>query len=197
MLARTIFLCTLTFICTLAEGGVKLRHRWENRPVTSSIAKRIYDNQHNCGLERRLMGLNNYGMGSGLISLSHAMCTGLHLNAHVALTEPYTEWIWNDKEFCKTQNYNNSELACYFGPVYNLCPDKRDMKGVYWVNFVQCPSIVNHPGNLRAAFSFHGAFFEYLFSQVNPEIVRRAEVEAKAIFGPNGSPSHMITVHIR
>jgi hypothetical protein len=183
-------------ICTDAVG-VKLRHRWENRPPQLEFARKMVENQHDCKKQRGSYGLNQYGMGSGLISLSHAMCTCMEHDCSAIVQKHPTDWIWNDVEFCKTQNSYNSTLGCYFGPLFNQCPPIDKNEGLYWVNFVKCPHVVNHPGNLKGIYHFHANTFEYLFSHVNPEIVRRAEVEAEKIFGPSGSPDNMITVHIR
>lgn len=192
----------LVYLCSYNSfsRAVGLRHNWESRPPVSALAKKIYNMQHDCALERRHHNVNSYGMGSGLTSLSRAFCNSLDGNHPLEVgsrsADAYKDWIWNDQSFCKDQPYANSTMGCYFGRTFNICPEGQPPKGVEWVHSA-CKKYVSHPGNLNATLVFNAAFFEYLFSEVNPEIVRRAEKEAVAVFGPQGSPDDLITIHIR
>lgn len=117
------------------------------------------------------------------------------------------KWIWNDEEFCGQQappydiKTTMNPLQCYFGNVFTPClslPTAAAAKAtaVWWQQW-KCPKFIPHVGNSSAVWDFSSATMEYLFSQVNPAIVTLAEQEARKIFGPNGAPAKMITVHIR
>ena len=112
-----------------------------------------------------------------------------------------------DEDFCQNQPapYNiektGNPLQCYFGNVFTPCveesPTTAEMKPhVQWQQ-LKCPRLVNHVGNYTASTNIHSDVTEYMFSQVNPAVVDLVEKEALKIFGRNGAPEKMITVHIR
>jgi hypothetical protein len=116
-------------------------------------------------------------------------------------------WIWADEEFCGKQSspydikQTGNPLQCYFGNVFSPCLKQSSnqvaaKEGVWWQTW-KCPKYIRHVGNSTAVWDFSSATTEYLFSQVNPAIVTLVEKEALKIFGPNGAPAKMITVHIR
>jgi hypothetical protein len=117
------------------------------------------------------------------------------------------QWIWNDEDFCTKQQtpYNieqtKNPLQCYFGNVFTPCADDSSSSAyakphVPWIQW-KCPKYVNHPGNITGIWDLNSAATEYLFSQVNPAIINLVEQEALKIFGSEGAPEKMITIHIR
>ena len=112
-----------------------------------------------------------------------------------------------DEDFCEKQakpysiSNTGNPLQCYFGNVFTPCPDDSPRniaknRGIFWQSW-KCPKYIPHNGNFSAIWEFSNSATEYLFSQLNPEIVKLVEKEVLNIFGPEGAPSNMITVHIR
>ena len=176
-----------------------LRINWLNRKLFSKIALKLKEKEKECSSSRNLYSLNNYGMGSSLISVSKAACNSLEEGLTLSLINASNGWIWNSEEFCsKYQIDHQNPLNCYFRNTFSYCKGKeiKTSKHVHWVQY-RCPHILSDEYNFTAQFQFQGEFFEYLFSDIHPEVIKRAEIEAEKIFGSNGSPDNMITVHIR
>lgn len=200
-----VFALVITTACaglssdgTATDSGI-LRINWGKRALYSDVAKKIGLNQARCGPESGGYPINNYGMGSGLICLSNAACTALELGIPLTVAADGKDWIWNDQIFCQNHDkkgqHGHDPLRCYFGDVFQHCPNTK-LKGVWWQQ-PKCPHTLHDQYNVTANYIYYGQFFEYLFSKLNPEIVKLADIEARKIFGQSGSPANMITVHIR
>jgi hypothetical protein len=120
---------------------------------------------------------------------------------------PTHSWIWTDVDFCSKQSppydikQTANPLQCYFGDILSPCPNdtptaSKEKGGIWWQTW-RCPKYIPHIGNSSTVTDFSSSVTDYLFSQVNPEVVKLVEQEALKIFGSSGAPPKMITVHIR
>lgn len=179
-----------------------LRHDWENLPLYGWRQKEMMRLQQDCSNKRRTAyAINNYGMGSGLVSLSQAFCHSLEHKDTIQIGS--TDWIWYDTEFCSGDVTNSSKvhqyiggLDCYFGHVVQSCSWKDGASPAAWMR-LDCPKVGAHPWEYEKRVDFYGDFFNYLFSRVNPRLIALANKAAMHTFGSEGSPKDMITVHIR
>jgi hypothetical protein len=174
--ARLLFLlvCITPLLCASASASAEklmfsFRHNWEHRELVSKQSKEIQALQDSCGQMKsyKKYRLNSYGMGSGLQSLSKAMCNAHHTGLPLFI-EAY-DWIWNDVEFCHNQGNFSNPLECYFGP--GIAPSSCDLRrhseqeGQYWVRY-NCPKYVVDDGDMMEVFKFEGHFYEFLFQHL-------------------------------
>jgi len=96
-------------------------------------------------------------------------------------------WIWHDQQLCPAAT---PALACSFGGHLNAC-SRRKVQGMPALLVEDLPaSPLSAPNCLTAA-------VEFLFSRLPPSLLRRAERALFELFGDDGPPEHLITVHIR
>lgn len=169
--------------------------------------------QQQCSNERRTAYvINNYGMGSGLISLSQAFCHGLEHKNTIQLGSD--AWIWYDTEFCAAGHSSDSNrtstgssgsskvhesvggLDCYFGNIIQSCSWKKNAAPAAWMR-LECPTVGAHPWEYEKRVDYYGDFFNFLFSRLNPRLIALANKAITSTFGSDKSPENMITVHIR
>lgn len=202
-----LLLCCLVLLNVMAQCQSLLRHEWTNRPLHSKVAQELSLLNQKCTHNKyTIYRLNNYGMGSSIgTSILKAACNSLEEGMALRTASDGLNWIWNDEVFCSQQSppYDITKtlnpLQCYFGNVFTPCSGSTtDLKAphVWWQQY-RCPKNIPHVGNVSRVFEFQAGGTEYLFSQVNPAIVALVEEEAKKIFGAQGAPAKMITVHIR
>ena len=195
-------------LSSYSSQHLKLRFEWTSLELHSTLAKRMYDHQHNCSvpvtphLFRSAFGhqgpgySRNYGLGSELHVWGHAAIYAMIRGARVR-TAPRLDWAWWDQEACNgTTSSSSSLLACYFpiaetsdcqNEVFDNDPSKRshlDLCG-------------NQLGEQSSVADERMALTEYLFSNVSPLVVKEATKQLKAVF-PNGIvPPNLITIHVR
>jgi hypothetical protein len=179
------------------ETGVcgKLKRQWRHNSPLSRYAKLIAAHQSNCTLRVATNQMDNiYGMGSHLMLWSQAMCNSMQAGFRVRTHQP--EWLWMDQQYCDLQQAQKSPLLCYFPsseyhcnldelPAMNVS-DPRDMKK-------RC-KLARDPTKLV---EFRAASTEYLFHRISPLVIKESQRQIGLLFGSQGVPDDIITVHIR
>ena len=201
MVIRTIFIIVLVHLCLINVSAdennnsstQKLSYKWENRELHSPMAKTIAEHQSKCSHQVYYHGQRNYGMGSDLHIWTQAVCNSMQTGSTLLqLDEP---WIWNDRSFCKPEELNQP-LNCYFN-IQKHCPGSvaHYPKQIKWTNeFTKCPKFIH---DLPSRQIFRAAAIEYLFSNLNPRLIDETEQNIIDIFGSEGIPKDLITVHVR
>jgi hypothetical protein len=174
------------------ERAKALRTDWASGQVHGSLAQRIAQQLSNCSRPYYYQ-LTDYGLGSNLHTWSQALCNAFGRGGTLQqLPDP---WIWNDQQFCRGRT--SPPLYCYFNLQNNCVIENEDME-VEIVdhnnNIKNCPEWVEDDSSRQ---EFRAAAMEVLFSNLSLSLVHEAEDTALRLFGPNGAPEDMITVHIR
>jgi hypothetical protein len=93
---------------------------------------------------------------------------------------------------------DRSPLLCYFPTAEFLCGTEETWPPVFNVsdprNKKTTCSYMKQEGFLSA---FRAATTEYLFRAVSPLVIKEAQRQIGVLFGPDGVPDDLITVHIR
>lgn len=187
----------------LIQPKGKLRHDWTNNPPLSPTALKILEHQSNCDLPVATFHVDNlYGLGSHLTLWSQAMCNAMHQKARLRSDNPI--WLWMDQTFCDMEQAKRSPLLCYFPKAEFLCKkeefsavnvtDPRETRN--WCPYLRQtkPKQIVYEPKLA---DFRAASIEFLFRQVSSVVIEEAERQAGLIFGPEGAPDDIITVHMR
>ena len=181
----------------MGEGCGPLRREWRINPPLSQLAKSIRDTQSNCSLPIVAWPMySHYGIGSHIFQWSEAMCVALE-NGHRLRTEHVGKWIWNDQTYCNMTDVSlRSPWLCYFPKLEYLC--EQVPTGYITVGrTAPRPCVSRHSKDPDFTKSFRSASLEYMFGQVSPLVIREAQRQVGIIFGPNGAPDDLITVHVR
>jgi len=111
------------------------------------------------------------------------------------LMQSTDKWIWNDAALCN--GTHAQPLSCYFN-VQLECPNSKKVseKKIAWTNDFHrgCPKYIQ---DMDTRHAFRAAAMEYLFSNLNPRLIEEAEAAIEGVFGPEGIPQNMITLHLR
>jgi hypothetical protein len=188
----------------LAKGT--LRRDWKSNPPVSEMAIKILKHQSNCELPVTTFHVDNtYGLGSHLTLWSQAMCNAMHAKARLRTHNPV--WLWMDQTLCDSQQAERSPLLCYFPSAEFLCNDRTELlleasnvtdprETQNWCPYLRQdkPKQVKYEPKLA---DFRAASIEYLFRQVSPLVIQEAGRQSGLIFGLNGVPDDLITVHMR
>lgn len=187
-------------VLVLPKAQGKLRNDWSYHEPLSRFAKAIDEHQSNCSLPVATYHIDNqFGIGSHIALWSQAICNSMEQNVRLRTYNPI--WLWLDQTFCSPDvAANKSPLLCYMPGAEFRCgcdevppnvniSDPRDKK------HNQC-SLLKKRGNdiLR---EFRAATTEFLFQRISPLVIREAERQVGLLFGPQGAPDDLITVHIR
>lgn len=179
----------------MGEGCAPLRREWRNNPPLSEFAKAIYKRQSDCSLPTVAWGMNNrYGIGSYVGQWSEAMCTAM--DNRMRLRTEMSDWMWLDQSHCNmTDAATRSPWLCYFPKMEFLCEQVQE-------GYVHIGNMASKPCSSRqndpvAREAFRSASIEYMFGQVSPLLISEAQRQIGVIFGPNGAPEDLITVHVR
>ncbi|KAI2495512.1 hypothetical protein MHU86_19008 [Fragilaria crotonensis] len=87
-----------------------------------------------------------------------------------------------------------SSWDCYFPAVEPTCPDETFRPGRIIAG--TCQKIITWPPTYEVA-DFRAAATEFVFSSLSDIVIREAERQLQAVFGDNGVPANLITVHVR
>ena len=137
------------------------------------------------------------GFGSNLHRWALALCHASAASASLITVPP---WAWEDESLCSPAELQRP-LSCYFQQ--NPCSSAQSVAAA--LNGSAIPTWVSNPrlgrrgtGNcaLPEKDVYSGAV-QLLFTSVSPKLRRVAEDAAVAIFGSQGAPRHLISVHIR
>lgn len=162
----------------------------------SGLALHIKESQNNCNLTAVYYKINNWGMGSDLHHFSQALCNALELHQTVFVEG---DWVWNDKAFCSkyataSPGRNNASFSCYFSNEISPCMPTSYRTIDANNSYLNCPSFSR---NRQTRSLFRAASMEYMFAYLNYHVVLDAEKVILDVFGPEGIPEDMITVHVR
>lgn len=103
------------------------------------------------------------------------------------------QWHWNDPALCNEAQHKQP-FSCYFN-VHSRCPRTLKDKPIDFNNdFSRCPKYIT---DLKSRTEFRAAAMEFLFSNLNSEIVDTARAAIVDVFGEKGIPEDLITVHVR
>jgi hypothetical protein len=181
---------------TMREGCGPLRRDWRNNPPLSPMARTILQHQSNCSLPTVTWKMDNsFGIGSHVAQWSQAMCYAWERNLRLRSYNPI--WLWMDQIHCnKSDAAQRSPWLCYLPDVELLC--EQTVKG----NLTMVdPRFQKHdcwhkkqPGFVPA---FRAASIEYMFRSVSPLVLQEARRQVGVLFGPQGAPKDLITVHVR
>jgi hypothetical protein len=182
----------------------KMRNDWTNNPPLSSLSKKILKHQSNCDLPVSTFHMDNtYGLGSHLTLWSQAVCNAMHQKARLRTENPI--WLWMDQAQCDMEQAKRSPLLCYFPKAEFLCEkdesfsagnisDPRETQNWCPHLLQKQPKQIVYEAKLAA---FRAASIEYLFRKVSPVVLAEAERQSGLLFGPDGAPDDLITVHLR
>ena len=186
----SLALCYL--VCVVYCGELKLRHNWGNGTLFTPLAKLIKANQETCSPRVHYHRQNNWGMGSDIHTWSQAICNSMQVGATLLQLDEH--WIWNDPQYCPKGT--TQPLGCYFN-IQQHCPKSipNNPRIISWKHdYNRCPKYIQ---NDQTRQEFRAAAMEYLFSNINSKIIHDANTAIHTIFGDNGIPSDLITVHLR
>ena len=151
--------------------------------------------------------MSGNGMGSDLHTWSEALCFAMVTNS--SLTE-LPKWVWTDDSLCQgaapgsKYTYKDSSFGCYFGnQVDPTCDNSaaplRKKPLSYGVDarpmYGDCP--LYSYNNASQRFAWRVSAVEVLFAQMNPTLPYMASRLIYEMFGPQGAPDDLITIHIR
>jgi hypothetical protein len=112
-------------------------------------------------------------------------------------------WIWMDQEYCSGNK--DDPLLCYFPSLENhasSCLNRTESGSpnvlVKDPRAYRC-DLVNQNITSQQRGEYRTAATEYLFSSLNPIIIREAQRQMGIVFAESKgrAPSNLITVHIR
>ncbi len=183
----------------MGQGCGPLRREWRKNPPRSQLGKAILHTQSNCSAPVVVFPMDSrYGIGSYVGQWSEAMCVawehGMRLRSENA------DWLWMDQTYCNMSDVATrlSPWLCYFPKLEFLC-EQVPTSYVTVGNTAARPCASRHERNHDSDFvaAFRAASLEYMFREVSPLVIREAQRQVGIIFGPNGAPDDLITVHIR
>jgi len=124
----------------------------------------------------------------------------LHVKLNPKPNSTRGSWIYTDLKLCSKAEVRQP-LACYFGP-QNSCG--KEYASMTRINYDPedpkrhnpgCPSIIDEKHITTS--KFRAASMELLFSHVDRRVISEAERLIPRVFGADGVPKNLITVHIR
>jgi len=191
-----VVLMLLGSIAHVSALGNHLTVDWTTGEVHSPMAKTIQAHQSVCTDKVYYYHHNNWGMGSDLHTWTQAVCNSMEKGA--TLLEVPDGWIWNDRTFCHTGPTlpKVQPLSCYFN-LDKHCPESTtfpDKMMSYNHSYDRCPKYIQDD---RTRQIFRASAIEYLFSNMSKRLIAEAEKEIHGVFGSDGIPENMITVHLR
>lgn len=103
------------------------------------------------------------------------------------------QWPWNDPVFCSADEHKQP-FSCYFS-LKSECPHSANNQSAAIANdYSKCPKYIH---DLKSRTAFRAAAMEYMFSNLNPALIEEARKAIADVFGQQGIPEDLITVHIR
>lgn len=189
---------SVTLELRMGEGCGPLRREWRNNPIQSELAKGILKTQSDCSRSVIVWEMdNNYGIGSYVGQWSEAMCVAWENGLRLRSVNPV--WLWMDQTYCNMTDaaIRKSPWLCYFPKLEFLC--EQVPTGYLGVGNTAARSCTARHERENKDFTeeFRAASLEYMFRQVSPLVIREAQRQVGIIFGPNGAPRDLITIHIR
>ena len=174
-----------------------LRNRWEVELLHSDLAKSINRTQQSCGAQLQSK-LPNSGMGSNIHVLGAKLLEANERNK--SLVETGFKWV--DDSVCKLKP---TSIGCYGAPMH-VCPTIDASAPIAGMNRLAGTNInydtanfTNKQLNEVAAQVARArkAATEYMFRTLNPDFLKLCEAAALEMFGPQGAPPDLISMHMR
>jgi hypothetical protein len=188
-----------------------LRYDWSRLAPLSTMARRVHQHQSDCSKPRIVHFMNNNGMGSDIHQWAISLCHALEMDATLLTAPPekkdgnwYKYWIWEDQALCSEAELANP-LSCYFGPAKTTKKCDNALAACKHPADTNCVisrgqgAFLKEPVERFCALGseWTSAAVEYLFSPMDPRVVEAAESAISTVFGAEGIPPAMITVHMR
>ena len=195
---------------TSIPSPFQLQYNWSHMELQSELARRLQCEQTDCAKRRFVHEVAQHGMGSGIHEwirdLQVAVANGAILVTEVRRWNTQPTWSHDHRELC-TQSQLAAPMTCWFGPAVSgraLCgPAPQDSKRCTHRLDTGCTvtlrdrsKVATEPSEFSQV-DFDTAAVEFLFSHLSPLVVARAEAQIRTIFGDEGIPRPMITVHVR
>jgi hypothetical protein len=192
-----------------------LRRNWTSNPPLSPLARQILQHQSNCSLPVLTWKMTyNNGIGSNMAFWSMVMCYAWEHDMRLRSYNP--NWIWLDQTLCDAQQAKRSPWLCYFPTMEYLCDHNNSHNGdeqlqqqrqqeneeedpLLGLNVVTAKQAQDCSQEDIKGFvpEFRAATIEYMFRSVSPLVIQEAQRQLGLVFGPNGAPNDLITVHVR
>lgn len=187
-------------ILRIRKAKGKLRHDWSYNEPLSRFAKAIEDHQTNCSLPVATNHLDNsFGIGSHIALWSQAMCNAMEAGTRLRSANPI--WLWLDQTYCDMeQQAHKSPLLCYMPASEFRCgcdeqPPNFNTSDPRNVKAYQC-ALLKGQGE-EILLEFRAATTEFLMQSISPLVIEEAKRQSGLLFGPDGAPDDLVTVHIR
>jgi hypothetical protein len=191
-------------------GRLKRSFWYTGYNVTSTMAQSMEQQQSNCTIPVVSVLLDNAnGIGSQLHVWSQLFCNANQVGYRIRTVRYDPEWLWLDQTYCETGQRNKSPLLCYFPAIENRCGIEPEQ--VHTVMTIPEPKRLllgcnttaqkrrqhDEDGNDAAIADLRAGAIEYMFQNVSNVLVQEAERQIGLLFGTQGAPTNLITVHIR
>jgi hypothetical protein len=185
----------------LPRASARIRHDWTYNPPLSLFARAIEDHQSNCTRQVMTYHLDNlFGIGAHLALWSQAICNAMEQGYRIRMYNPV--WLWLDQTFCNKEVAAKSPFLCYFPRSEYRCgcnevPTSLNVSDPRDTVHTSCNLLKTKKGEDDVLHEFRAASTEYLFQQISPLVLDEAKRQIGLLFGPEGTPDDLVTVHIR
>lgn len=105
-----------------------------------------------------------------------------------ASSDGFDGWLWEDRTFCDTEDLSHP-LSCYFEP---SCRRNESVSKTW-----HAPHSSVFPECVHPKAHVNEAGMEILFSRLTRRVLASAENAAEEVFGSEGAPPNLISVHLR
>jgi hypothetical protein len=147
--------------------------------------------------------LSNNGMGSDLHTWSEDLCLAMMTNSSLNIMP---KWVWEEDSLChgappgSKYTYKDSSFGCYFGnqvdPTCNSATSLRLGNFNRTTDFYGQCQLYSYKDE-EQHMNWRASAMEVLFTQMNPKVPYLASRLMYEMFGPQGAPDDLITMHIR
>jgi hypothetical protein len=197
----------MTLEMKMRDGCGPLRRDWRNNPPLSPLGQRIVQQQSNCSLPvlSWIMDWFQSGIGAHVSHWSQIMCYAWDHHMRLQSYEP--TWLWLDQTHCPMDPANRSPWLCYFPKMEQLCnessqqqpspPAVQNNTPSRPIPKIRAPKMCRKNKLIGFPQPFRAATVEYIFRSVSPLVIQEAQRQVGVVFGPNGAPHDLITVHVR
>ena len=184
----------------------KLRLDWSELGVRSEPARRMRCLQQDCTKRRFVGQMSSSGMGSSIHAWAKSLKVAQDNGATLSTAWSGVPWVHDDLHSCTAEQIE-APLSCYFGTEVTSsatcgqappCSHPGDTACVVLQDLTPARDertwLAHHTE--ADGFTMEGAV-EFLFSHVQRVVIAEAERQLALIFGAEGVPHPLITVHVR
>ena len=196
-------------------GAAPLRRNWYlTLQADDDVVTEIERQQADCS---RTMGFGFgvHGFGSVLHQYATALCCAMENNASLVVGPPGHFGVWDGAGTTVCPNSMAPGLTCFFGARVSPCwgvantrniplpspPPGDPMRvGLKWGDallrqYQHWPSCPRWSTRNEVPFFVHA--LRWLFSSLSPRLVQVARQAAMEVYGADGAPPNLVTVHVR